>query len=410
MLITSLLPLLVSPPALGAPAQSPIGIKALDALVAALNARSATPLQPFLTSATRVGGLDPAFTTQVLAQVLGGAKPVEAVGLVRRTSEGTNVRVVLRLVREGKAEERDFLLDPEGRFLEINLIKATVKRIDGNLDDATADAPDRIAVGFRLAGGLVLVSASVDGAKGEFVLDTGAPTLALNGTRFAPPAGEATLGSGTRGVNGAIAGGSYHRLRSFDWSGLRLAEREVATYDLSAIERRVGRPVMGLIGYGLLKRYALTLDYPAHRLVLAKPGARDVGATTFPLTMRAHLPTARFDVGGESVVLGLDTGAQNDLLDQSYAERFDRLLRNRRKVDVVGAEGRPTPTLKGVLPEIRIGESVRFRDQDTVFSRVAAFAEGPGKPRLDGLAGYPLLRRYRTTIDYVNGTVRFDPL
>lgn len=399
---------------LGAPARisqrSPIGIKAVDALIAALNARSVTPLQPFLLPATRVGGLDSAYTTQVLAQVLAGAKPVEAATLVRRTPEGPNERVVLRLFREGQAEERDVLLDPQGRFLEVNLVRATVKRIGGDLDAATVGVPDRIATGFRLVNGLILVTAKVDGVKGEFVLDTGAPTLTLNGAHYRPPAGQATLGRGTRGVNGAIGGISYYHLRTFDWSGFRLAERDVATYDLSAIERRVKRPVMGLIGYGVFKRYALTLDYRARRLVLAMPAARSTGATTFPLTMRAHLPVARFEIAGQSVLLGLDTGAQNDLLDQSYARRFERILPDRRKGRVLGAEGRPTPTLRGVVPEIRIGRSVRFHDQETVFSPVGAFAGKPGASRLDGLAGYPLLSRYRTTIDYVHRTVRFDPL
>lgn len=392
-------------------AQPATGVAALDQLVAAINAKAVAPLQPYLTPETRLGSLPPAYTVPVLAQVMAQFGPVEGFRVVRQAAEGANTRYVCAITREGAAKEYDFLLTPAGTFAELNLAKASVKKIDTAFKPEDLTTPPSLDVPVRMSHGLLLVEAAVDGRRGWFFLDSGAPALMLNKRVFPPAATETTLAvNGAKGVNGAVGGMSYHLTKTFDWSGIRFENKDVATLDLTSMEKEAGGELLGIIGFNLLSQYALTLDYRAQKVLLRKPAAAALVPAllmSVPFTLRGHLPVVAMTAAGQTFQMGVDCGAQNNLLDQQFEAGFANKLRKPEKSTLHGADGTSRTVTSGQLASVRLAGPLAFRSQQTVFSDISQFNQNPDRAPLQGLLGYPLLSQYRTTIDYVNKQLEF---
>jgi Aspartyl protease len=388
-----------------------ISIEPLNQLIAAINENSIGLLTPYLTADTCFGALPAAYTLQVLAQIIPQFGPVHHVRLVRQEAVGANTRYVCAMTREGQEREYDFLLTPAGKFLEINLAQAYAKEIDTAFGPEELVTPPWVDVPVKLVQGLMLVEAEVDGRQGTFVLDSGAPALMLNTEHFQSPNAQLrTITTGPRGVNGSIGGMSYHAVRRFEWAGIRFANKEVPMLDLAVIEQKVGAtPLLGLIGYNLLSGYALTLDYKAFRIHLSRPGNGPLASPllSVPFTLRGHLPVVEVAAQGRSFHLALDCGAQSNLLADCYEPLFADALRERTDVVLQGADGLPRTVTSGCVPDLHLAGALVLLNQQTVFADIGHLNQRPGQIELHGIAGYPFLSQYRTTIDFAAEQVHF---
>lgn len=171
-----------------AQAQSATGIPALDQLVVALDSGSVAPVRPYLTPSTRVGSLPPAYTARILAQLVPQVGPVESLRVLRQEPAGANTRYVCSLTQHGAAQACDFVLTPAGQFAELNLAPPGAPKPRNTLAPADLTTPPSVEAPLRLVHGLILVEAEVDGRRGTFLLDSGAPTLVLNQREFPGPA------------------------------------------------------------------------------------------------------------------------------------------------------------------------------------------------------------------------------
>ena len=390
-------------------AQTALGVKPLDQFFEAVERKSVAPLQPYLTDRTQVDQLPAAYTAQLLPQLLAAVGPVSGVRLIRQQQEGANTRYVCALTRKEQEKEYDFLLTPADTFLELNLGMAQAKKVDTRFRPEDLALPPRLTAPIRLIDGLIVVEAEIDGRRGAFFLDTGAATFVLNKARFAQPNTTASVASpdAPKGVNGSVGAMSYYKVGRFDWEGLGFQNKEVVTADLTQVEKKLnGIPLLGIIGYNLLNQYALTLDYRAGRVELRRPGTDDAAAAvpllTVPFTLRGHLPVLPFTLEGQTYDLALDTGAQNNLLDEQLAPTLASRLRKRTQATLAGAGSATRQVTQGQLPEMKLAGKLSFRRQQTVFSDISHLNQKPGTAAIQGIAGYPMLSQYRTTIDYVN--------
>ncbi|TFZ67139.1 hypothetical protein E4631_09315 [Hymenobacter sp. UV11] len=395
-------------------AQSATGIPALDQLVVALDSGSVAPVRPYLTSETRVGSLPPAYTARILAQLVPQFGPVEGLRVVRQEPAGANTRYVCAIAQHGAEQACDFVLTLAGQFAELNLAPPGVRKLGNTLGPQDLTTPPSADAPMRLAHGLILVEAEVDGRRGAFLLDSGAPALVLNQREFPAPATEAPpAASSGQGVNGRLAGASYHLTQSFNWQGISFTNKEVPTLDLASLEGRLGAaPLLGIIGYNVFSQYALTLDYRGGRVLLRQPAA-DAPAAPAPLlrvpfTLSGHLPVVALTVAGQTFEVAVDCGAQTNLLDQQYAATLAPQLRQPATSRVSGADAASRTVASGELRAVRLaGGPLVFRHQETVFADISHLNQNPRRAHLQGLVGYPLLIQYRTTIDYVNKQLEF---
>ena len=338
---------------------------------------------------------------------------VESLRVLRQEPAQANVRYVCALTRRGTAKEYTFVLTPAGQFAELNLAQASVKKIATTFGPDDLTLPPSVDAPLRLVRGLILVEAEVDGRRGTLLLDSGAPALVLNQREFPAPATETTLAvSSGQGVNGRMAGASYHVTQSFNWQGISFQNKEVPTLDLASLESRLGDVVLlGIIGYNIFNQYALTLDYRGGVVQLRRPGAAPPAAAAplmrVPFTLSGHLPVVGLTVAGQTFDVAVDCGAQTNLLDQQYEAALAPQLRQPATSRVSGADAASRTVTSGQLRAVRLAGPLVFRRQPTVFADLSHLNQNPTRARLQGLVGYPLLSQYRTTIDYVNKQLEF---
>lgn len=250
---------------------------------------------------------------------------------------------------------------------------------------------------FELVGGLVVVRASVDGQEGNFVLDTGAPGVVLNTKRKEGNTVQAV------GLGGGIELGEVE-LAAFEWGMIKKADFTGMTLDISQLEQASGRDLMGLIGYDVLQNYELLFDYRKRiiRMYDARKAEkfRPAGNTTIvPFKLNGHLPVLSVKMGGKRAYLGVDSGAEVNLLDDSFfAKLKGEHLTDMEVERVSGLDKRRQKVHSAKLDELEISdaemENLRFLFLD--LSPVQEQAE----VRMDGVLGFPFFANHRISINY----------
>ncbi len=243
---------------------------------------------------------------------------------------------------------------------------------------------------FELAGGLIIVQAKVDGKEGNFILDTGAPGIVLN----------AVNPDGVNLRKGASVGGSMNigevSVKNFQLGIIQQEKTQGHVLNVHHLEVACGRDIMGLIGFDVLKNYELMFDYPNNKIYAFRSGeARKLITAepelSIPFVMHGHVPVILAKVGNKRVLLGLDSGAEVNLLDKKFLSKIDeQVLANvhaelltgldNATQDVIAADVLDTKLKGSALPAMRY-----------VFTDISHLRRNFNAP-LDGLLGVPFLK------------------
>jgi hypothetical protein len=393
----------------------------VQTLERALLRRDASLLQPWLAPDFRAGGCAGDNALPALEAALGQLRQAESLQMKAVRTLVPPYRVTVCLKSHGLASDREIVLSATFRFLEINLFQAEARtvgldtRILVSWEPGAAPLPDRIEDRFEVADKLVAVEGiTVNGQTGCLILDTGTTTLLLHSRRFAPWICQPPEAGVLTGAAGSSRNVVRIWVRDFNWKGYRLAGFETIATDLTSLEARIGRPVLGLIGARILRPFDLTLDYGRKKLVLHRldaagehvsPQPVSAPEQTLPFDLAGPLPVLPVKVGNACLRLGVDSGATATVIDEAVVHRLDVSQRS------VVTPGR----VRGVGPDRR--SCRRFRLEGAQLGRVAlprmqAVVIDLSHQRddcglaIDGLLGYEFLRRQPVTINYVKQEIR----
>ena len=259
---------------------------------------------------------------------------------------------------------------------------------------------------FEQAGGLILVTAEVNGSPGSFILDTGAPRLIIN-SKYIEKKEDHFLRAEAQGVGGAITSLDFHPVESFDWQGIRIEAQGVILMDLERIEARMERPIHGLIGYDLLKDYDVLLDYDRREVTLIVPEAFEAfrqehlagtTAETLSFELQVHLPMVEARIGGETLRMAIDSGAETNLVDEWLYHRLQSEITETDETELAGADNQEKVVTLTNIRSMRIGNR-EYRDLTTVFSGIGHL-EKQLQTRIDGIIGSEILSEQPTLIRY----------
>lgn len=123
---------------------------------------------------------------------------------------------------------------------------------------------------FRLASEkkpLIILEVNVNGqGPFDFALDTGA-TMTVLCHKTAQKLGitASTPAKGT-GAGGQLAV-SLTRLGSLAIGELEVKDLQVAVMDLTGVSQAAGTEIAGVIGYNLLEKFRVTIDYPKRKIL-----------------------------------------------------------------------------------------------------------------------------------------------
>jgi predicted aspartyl protease len=136
-------------------------------------------------------------------------------------------------------------------------------------------SPDAEVLPVWFCNDLLLLPLSVNGKRGNFIVDTGAVTTVLSQTMAAQlginentPGAKIDLGiAGLGGFEGVVL-----KIPNVTFNTPKNTEAfpQVVAIDLKQISKMIGTEVSGIVGYDFFSDYKLTLDYNAAELQLAK--------------------------------------------------------------------------------------------------------------------------------------------
>ena len=257
------------------------------------------------------------------------------------------------------------------------------------------------AIDFELSNRkMPIVEAKINGETQKFVLDSGAPMMVLN----------SKCGSNT---SDSIVTNQAKIIASFAWGGLQLKNQMAMVADLSHLEQELKTPIHGLISSAQFMHYDLLLDYQNYQVTLVdshgETPACMKNAQVIPITMSHHIPVVPVAIGEKIFYLGLDTGAEWNILGKAHEAYCSQMgLMSDITLDTI-TRFDPKDSEEQVrlcsLKDITIGQGVRINHMRFAFHNV----EIPGF-KADGLMGYELFSRQCTLIRYASRELLLQPL
>lgn len=173
------------------------------------------------------------------------------------------------------------------------------------------------------------------------------------------------------------------------------------TFDLSEMEKFLGRPIGGILGADVLSRFALIFDTDGQRFTLAPSGkvTPREAHIVFPLVKPAKIAAK---VSNQSLLLSVDLGynGQAAIRDTTW-HRLGLTTEPLRKEERYGADGssRTTPTV--VISEMSFGP-LQVRDFPAEISEM-------NDELGDGVIGMGLLNRFNFILDISAGKLLLTP-
>lgn len=263
----------------------------------------------------------------------------------------------------------------------------------------------------------VWLSASVNGgAPDHFLFDTGASVTVLD-SAWAAEHGIQTTGRMQAAGAGASGGATFATIDSLSiraghGDGIALAGVKVAVLDVNpSFEPMFWRRMAGVIGYDVISRFVVTIDYDDSVLVLHDPASYRYTGTEkpLPMVMNGTVPALKgtFD-GTDEGLFRLDVGSSSTVdVHTPFARQkgLQHRMPRTHLVDGVGFGGSFT-TILGRLRGMSLGP---YEWDDPVVS-VSTSDEGAfASEDFAGNIGNRVLERFRVTFDYQRRTVTLEP-
>ncbi|MEM9886690.1 MAG: hypothetical protein AAF849_12430 [Bacteroidota bacterium] len=233
---------------------------------------------------------------------------------------------------------------------------------------------------FELLNKMMVVEAKVEAVEGYFIIDTGAPNLILNQTYFEGEKSDWVA----RGV-GSTAKAQKRLVKSFEWGCVTKKNFTVFVVNLEYLERAIGKPFLGLIGYELLKQKELLFDYENQRIEQHKLKKSDLHLMDDPnqsisFRLAAHVPILEIELDEQAMNFILDTASEDNLLQKT--EKATQYPVKNMKL-LVGTDQRPSLARVVVIPNTALTD-MALEDQEYLLTTLS-------NTSAEGILGFPVL-------------------
>lgn len=269
---------------------------------------------------------------------------------------------------------------------------------------------DSLLVPFDLWRNHIYVNVTVNG-KGpcRFIFDSGAGGIAVN-RRLAETANLIRLGTAeARGVGGADSSEIY-QVDSLEIAGLRLTDLPGSAINLEPLEAGTGAQIDGIIGYDLLSRFVISVDYARHQLIIYRPDIqpRSDWGIACSLSVDLRLPYVNATVQDTIPArFRLDTGSSSTIDFQAPFARAHGLLQSasERRVTASGIGGAIEGNV-GLSPRINLcGAGI-----DSILAHFSSTETGVfAGANTAGNIGAGVLKAFRVTFAYGRQQVYLQP-
>ena len=302
-----------------------------------------------------------------------------------------------------------FVFNADNLVKECELIKMRAAVIKGgNSETPISEMIDLVRIPFTFHHAIPMVKVKVDGEERNFLFDSGAPMIMLNSEYYENTidSTSSVLGKG-HGVVSNVGEMGMHHVQSLEMGDLSIMDRDLVTTDLSNLSTKREK-IYGLIGFNFFSNYDVLFDYISKELVFINPEKTEsyiqehnYKTEWIPIRLNQHVASVECFVDGLPVRMGIDCGAQANLMGTDFLEMRPEAVRGKRHSDLGGVGGSSKAYFGKVT--LYIGDR-KFKRIWTAFSDMTTIKAALG---IDGLIGYQELANRRTLISYKNQKMTF---
>lgn len=340
--------------------------------------------------------------TKVLKQIITQMPAISSWNLLDSEQDSSVLTLRYTITKpDSSTSEATIIFSDDNLVLEANLLPGKVSLQKANPTAKAMPEVKMVRVPIHRHDGLPIVTVTIDSKPCNMFFDTGAPGVILNSKYFDHNISGQVMGSGGHGAVGTGTVSGMHHVKSMDMGGITLSETDIMTSDLSNLET-VGLAVHGILGQSYYKDFDVLFDFKGNEIVLLSPDTthqwllnEGYRCQSVKGVKKGHLLTFNCQVGGVSVVLAFDSGAQNNLLTSDWPQLHPSTVKGIKKTHLTGyGDGRASIT-KGKTTLTFGGRT--FKKQQTAFSDVSRLKESKG---IDGLFGCEILAKQKLLISY----------
>lgn len=292
-------------------------------------------------------------------------------------------------------------------FLLIHSVKANdPKLVDLIIPVTTLSAEGSFIVPFQIKDGLVLINGRVDSEEGWLVLDSGARRLVLNSQYFQ---GTGDASSVAYGLGGNISTLSKIKNAALEFEEVKFERIGADIIDLQAIENSKKVRLIGLLGYEVLNQFEVMYNYREGYLTFSAIDDKGEMINPMPHTqlkvdsmsfsLGNFIPVLTVTINGIEKKMGLDTGAEINLLHINNNDDILGEFNVMRSIKITGSDGRKKEALAGKLYRLKVFDKYTCAAMSTMLSNLENF-HTIYNTKIDGILGFEFLSPWITSINY----------
>ena len=401
----------------------------------ALEERSMEPLEGKLADDFDFAGAGPGVSRSVLEQILGmGVLSLGEISEIEVEYSGDTARVYIHAPLKAGGAEQDAVdsfdaILVKGQWKITAMGKGALQPMI--IQDPTEDlefeleGPAYSTIEFDPDFDHIIVELELSGGdKGNFIVDNGAPLTIISAShadRF-EPLGDMAI-TEAKGVGGDIENSGAVIVDYLGIGEIEVRNLSAITMDLSHLSAALGVEITGLLGTEFLARFAWTLDYSGHKLILSRIDdegkplnpedpilSRDPAEIIgFERTMHLIQTVAEFG-GGVVGNIVLDSGAGAGLATPELFEKIPVDSYEPGEGDTLMGADRTKKAVESFIPEkLTIGPE--SRDDYRLAVSDLSHINQMGLPiKIDAIIGYNFFRDWLITTRYDFNTIELRPI
>jgi hypothetical protein len=280
-------------------------------------------------------------------------------------------------------------------------------------------AEPSVKLPFTMEANHIILQVRLNGrAPIGFLVDTGDGHESINTPR-APAFGLSSYGNTASFGGGNLAQFSFASGATFTFPGIELHNQHVDLLDQTGLEKALGVPLGGILGYDFLSRFIVEIDYEAKIITLYKPSAWHYNGhgSVVPITFDDGIPffEAQITVPTQPVIhayMCMDFGAADTMTFTSPFVRAHNLIQlagtDTRTLKAAGLENQffAQTNMRGHIDTFRLGGLVAHSIPVSLSANTSgAYSDDT----FAGTVGEGIYTRYQVFLDYPHHRAIFEP-